>query len=127
MACLRLVTFLPLRPDFSLPCFISRISRSTFLPAEGEYLRLDDDFFAPVLLRTLVFFALMLLRDELLLLRAPDFFEEVFRENDFFVPLDLFLAALVAMTILPMKLRWLTRSSCCLLGAALQATALHEI
>lgn len=49
IACLGLVTFLPLRPDFSLPCFISRISLSTFLPAEGEYLRREDflelDFF----------------------------------------------------------------------------------
>jgi hypothetical protein len=45
IACLRLVTFLPLRPDFNLPCFISRISRSTFLPAEGEYLR-EEAFFA---------------------------------------------------------------------------------
>jgi hypothetical protein len=57
MACLRLVTVLPLRPDFSLPRFISRISRSTFLLADGEYLRVEDflelDFFAVVL-----FFAL---------------------------------------------------------------------
>lgn len=45
MACFRLVTFLPLRPDFSLPCFISRISVSTFLPEEGEYLRRDDFLF----------------------------------------------------------------------------------
>src|SRR5579863_8418381 len=50
MACFRLVTFLPLRPDFSLPCFIARISLSTSAPEEGEYLRPDDflelDFFA---------------------------------------------------------------------------------
>jgi hypothetical protein len=50
MACFRLVTFFPLRPDFSLPCFIACISRLTSLPAEGEYLRPDDffelDFFA---------------------------------------------------------------------------------
>ena len=39
MACLGLVTFLPLRPDLSLPCFIARISVSTFLLADGEYLR----------------------------------------------------------------------------------------
>ena len=119
MACLRLVTFLPLRPDFSLPCFISCISRSTFLPAEGEYLGLDDDFFSPVLLRALVFFAPVLLRDELLLLRALAFFEELFRDADFFVPLDLFWAALVAMTILPKRLRWLSRSSCCLIGTGI--------
>ena len=29
IACLRLVTFFPLRPDFSFPCFIAFISRST--------------------------------------------------------------------------------------------------
>ena len=45
MACLRLVTFLPLRPLLSLPCFIAFISASTFLPADGEYLR-REDFFA---------------------------------------------------------------------------------
>ena len=44
IACFRLVTFLPLRPDFSFPFFISRISRSTFLPADGEYLRPEDFF-----------------------------------------------------------------------------------
>ena len=44
MACLGLVTFLPLRPDFSLPRFISRISLSTFLPEDGEYFRRDDFF-----------------------------------------------------------------------------------
>lgn len=47
-ACLRLVTFFPLRPDFSLPCFIACISRFTSLPAEEEYLRrkgfFDADF-----------------------------------------------------------------------------------
>jgi len=43
------VTFLSLRPDFSLPFFISRISVSTFLPADGEYLRLDDFFEADFL------------------------------------------------------------------------------
>src|SRR5580698_4422302 len=61
MACLRLVTFLPLRPLFSLPRFSSCISVSTCLPAEGLYLRVDffaevffagdffaDDFFAAV-------------------------------------------------------------------------------
>lgn len=33
---------MPLRPLFNLPRFISRISRSTALPAFGEYLRPDD-------------------------------------------------------------------------------------
>src|SRR5438445_3005045 len=37
MACLRLVTFFPDRPDFSLPCFFSRIARSTFSPAFLPY------------------------------------------------------------------------------------------
>ena len=50
MACLRLVTFLPLRPLFSVPCFSSRIARSTFLPAFGLYFLppedlCDEDFF----------------------------------------------------------------------------------
>jgi len=46
------VTFLPLRPERSLPAFISRISVRTFLAADGEYFRLDD-FFA------LLFFVLL--------------------------------------------------------------------
>ena len=33
IACLRLVTFLPERPDFNLPRFFSCIARSTFSPA----------------------------------------------------------------------------------------------
>jgi hypothetical protein len=81
MACFGLVTFLPLRPDFSLPCFMARISLSTSLPAEGEYLR-PDDFL------------------------AADFFEVDFlaaevRELFFELPADFFLVAfLVAITIL---------------------------
>ncbi len=47
MACLGLVTFLPL-PERSLPRLNSCISRSTFLPALGEYLRLLDFFLALV-------------------------------------------------------------------------------
>ena len=39
MACLRLVTFLPLRPLFSFPLSMARTSRSTNFPAAGEYLR----------------------------------------------------------------------------------------
>src|ERR1700758_4242600 len=42
IACFGFVTFLPLRPDLSLPFFISRISVSTFLLADGEYLRRAD-------------------------------------------------------------------------------------
>ncbi|MGH8231508.1 MAG: hypothetical protein ACRESY_06785 [Steroidobacteraceae bacterium] len=39
IACLRLVTFLPEPPLRNLPCFISRMTRSTFLPLDFEYLR----------------------------------------------------------------------------------------
>jgi hypothetical protein len=38
MACLRLVTFLPLRPLFKVPSFFSCMARSTLLPAPLEYL-----------------------------------------------------------------------------------------
>lgn len=65
MACFRLVTFFPLRPDRSLPCFISFISRSTDLPAAGLYFRALDDFFEEL------FFAEL-------------FFEELFFADDFF-------------------------------------------
>jgi hypothetical protein len=63
MACLRLVTFLPLRPDLSWPFFIAFISVSTLFPAAGEYFRREDffadDFFALVLFPLLLFFALL--------------------------------------------------------------------
>jgi hypothetical protein len=88
IACLRLVTFLPLRPDLSLPFFISLISVSTFLPAEGEYLRPDD-----------------FLEDDFL---ADDFFAD---ELLFFLLLDFFFAAfLVAIDIL-LKIRCWADSS----------------
>ena len=87
MACLGFVTFLPLRPDLSLPFFISFISVSTLLPAAGEYLRPEDffaedlfvegflleDFFALLLLLVLLFFA-----EELLFLMLLDFFFAAF-------------------------------------------------
>jgi hypothetical protein len=38
IACFRLLTFFPERPDFRVPRFIARISRSTDLPAFFEYL-----------------------------------------------------------------------------------------
>lgn len=117
IACLGLVTFFPLRPDFSLPFFISLISVSTLLPADGEYLRPEDffaddffeeDFFVEDLLfevlRVEDFFALVLF---LLLL----FFAEELR---FFVLLDFFFAAfLIAIHILPRKsdVCWI-RGSC---------------
>lgn len=47
IACFGLVTFFPLRPERSLPCFISFISRSTDLEALGLYFLpadLRDDF-----------------------------------------------------------------------------------
>jgi hypothetical protein len=79
MACLGFVTFFPLPPDFSLPCFISRISRSTALPAAGLYLRELDDFFDAL------FFEGLFFADE-------DFFaeEDFFDEKDFFEDEDFF-------------------------------------
>ena len=55
IACFRLVTFLPLRPLFSLPCFIAFISRSTSLPTDGLYLRDELDFFAPLFFKVVFF------------------------------------------------------------------------
>jgi hypothetical protein len=80
IACLGLVTFFPLRPDFSLPCFISRISRSTALPAAGLYLRVLDDFFEELFFAEEDFF-------------AEDFFDDVefFVDEDFFAGEDFFL------------------------------------
>ncbi|HUB29254.1 MAG TPA: hypothetical protein VL967_06135 [Terracidiphilus sp.] len=50
IACFGFVTFLPLRPDLSFPCFIVFISRSTELEAFGLY-------FLPLDFLELVFFA----------------------------------------------------------------------
>jgi hypothetical protein len=97
MACFGFLTFLPLRPDLSLPFFMAFISVSTLLPAAGEYLRPEDffaelffeeDFFALLLLRPLLFFALAPRLEELLFLALLDFF---------------FAAFFVAITILPRK------------------------
>jgi hypothetical protein len=46
MACFGFFTFLPLRPLFNSPCFISCISSFTYRPALGLYLRprLEDAF-----------------------------------------------------------------------------------
>lgn len=98
MACLRLFTVPPLppRPLFSLPRLKACISRLTSLPAEGEYLRLEDFFEAVFLLAD--FFA------EDFLLAA--FFVEAFLVEDFFVlaffverffALDFFAAFFVAI------------------------------
>jgi hypothetical protein len=73
------------------------ISVSTLFPAAGEYLRPEDffaelffeeDFFALLLLRPLLFFALAPRLEELLFLALLDFF---------------FAAFFVAITILPRK------------------------
>jgi hypothetical protein len=45
MACLRLVTFFPLRPLFSVPVLRSRMARATLRPAFGLYLRPPEDRF----------------------------------------------------------------------------------
>lgn len=119
MACFGFVTFFPLRPIFSLPSFIARISRSTSLPAEGEYLR-PGDFFARVELAFFdaeprVLFLAPLLRVLFFALLPRVLFLAVLREErerevpplevllDFFFELllDFFLAAFfVAITIL---------------------------
>ncbi|HEX3472207.1 MAG TPA: hypothetical protein VHT28_13570, partial [Silvibacterium sp.] len=52
---MRLVTFFPLRPDFSFPCFIAFISRSTDLEAFGLYFLPLDFFFAELFFATLFF------------------------------------------------------------------------
>lgn len=70
IACFRLVTFLPLRPDFSLPFFMARISRSTDLPAAFPYLR-PDDFFEELFLELLFF--------------EDNFLEELFLDALFFL------------------------------------------
>src|SRR5580692_3044579 len=75
MACLRLVTFSPLRPLLSLPSCISCISRSTCLPAPLLYLRpelfFEEDFFVELFFAEVRFAAdfllvLFLLEDFLL-------------------------------------------------------------
>ena len=67
MACLRLVTFLPLRPLFSLPSCISCISRFTCLPAPLLYLRpelfFEELFFDEAFFEELRFAELFLLGD----------------------------------------------------------------
>lgn len=100
MACLRLLTFLPLRPLFNLPSCISCISRSTCLPAPLLYLRpelffelfLEEDFFAELR------FAEDFFADERrVLFLLDDFLLEDLRPDDFF----LLLAFFVAIWVLP--------------------------
>jgi hypothetical protein len=85
MACFRLVTFFPLRPDFNVPFFIAFISRSTDFPAFGLYfLPLDFlaelDFFAELFLLAVFLVALFLLA---LPFFALDFFAVDFLALDF--------------------------------------------
>src|SRR6185437_441183 len=103
MACLRLVTFLPLRPLFSLPCFIAFISRSTLLPAAFPYLRPELLLFAEVFLLALFLLALFLLALFFVaLFLAAVFLLAIFLVADFFLVPDFFAAAFfVAIRILP--------------------------
>ncbi|HUB18655.1 MAG TPA: hypothetical protein VL990_08470 [Acidobacteriaceae bacterium] len=48
IACLRLVTFLPLRPLFNVPIFFSRIARATFFAAPAPYLLVDGFLFVGI-------------------------------------------------------------------------------
>jgi hypothetical protein len=78
MACFRLVTFLPLRPDLSWPFFIAFISVLTLFPAAGEYFLpeavLADDFFALVIFLVVLFLVEALFLEELLFFALLDFF-----------------------------------------------------
>jgi hypothetical protein len=98
MACLGLVTFLPLRPLFRVPCFISRISVSTCLPAAGLYLRVDflAAFFAGAFFAGAFFVAFF----------AGDFFGADFFAADFLV------AFLVAIGVKP-PVGWSAFSDAC--------------
>ena len=55
MACLRLVTFLPLRPDLSVPFFRRRIALLTRLDAALPYFRPPEDFFRAIVILRLVY------------------------------------------------------------------------
>jgi hypothetical protein len=87
IACFLLFTFLPL-PLFSLPLLNSRISLSTFLPAEGEYLRDEVFFFDEEL-----FFAVDILpvEEDFLVAEAflrEELLEDFFTDEDFFLRVD---------------------------------------
>lgn len=85
MACLRLVTFFPDRPERSLPCFISRIVRSTLRPDFLEYLRAADFLRPDAVFRREDFFRP---KESF---RADDFFRAgAFRPVDFLRPVDFF-------------------------------------
>jgi hypothetical protein len=87
MACFGLVTFFPLRPDFSFPFFIAFISRSTDFDAFGLYfLPLDFlvevDFLAELFFAALFFAGLFLAA---LFLAALFLVAVAFFAGDFFV------------------------------------------
>lgn len=88
MACLRLVTFLRERPERNFPCFISRMLRSTFLPAFAPY------FLRPAVFLRVAFLRVAFLRPEAALrvvvfLRAVLFLRVAFfRVDDFFAAID---------------------------------------
>jgi len=113
IACLGFVTFFP-EPLRSLPRLNSCISLSTFLPADCEYFRPEEDFFdedfrlelLDFFLLEELFFVLLLLRAvdffALVFLLAEDFFALLFFAEDFFALLDFFFAAfLVAIDYPP--------------------------
>jgi hypothetical protein len=58
IACLRLVTFFPLRPDLSVPFFFLFIADSTRLPAAFPYFLPPDDFRAAIV-RSLLMWVVM--------------------------------------------------------------------
>jgi hypothetical protein len=77
IACFRLVTFLPLRPLFKVPSFISCISVSTFLLADGLYFRAELFFDA-------VFFVAFFTAFFVGAFFVADFFVAVFLLDAFF-------------------------------------------
>lgn len=54
IACLRLFTVLPLRPDLSVPFFLRRIALSTRLDAALPYFLPREDFLAAMILLPIV-------------------------------------------------------------------------
>ena len=93
IACLGLVTFLPLLPLFSLPCFMAFISRSTLLPAAGEYLRVAL-FFAVADFLTVAFLAGAVLAESFLV-AGEAFFAVAFFVVVFFADLGATLVVVV--------------------------------
>lgn len=120
MACFLLVTFLPLRPDLSVPFFFAFISVATLLLAAGEYLRAEDFlvadflvalFFALVVFFALAFFALvdLVARVDFLagaaFLVRTDFltFTDFLVLTDFLAEADFFFAAFLAIFLVAIR------------------------